>query len=340
MKVAVLLSGGVDSSVAALLLRELGFEVFGLTMINYETEVAGQAKEAAEQIGIQHHIVDLRRQFEDEIISYFCRAYESGETPNPCVKCNRCIKFGILLSAAEQLGADKIATGHYARIDFDEEKQRWLLRKGIDLQKDQSYFLYGLTQAQLAKTIFPLGGLTKLEVRQKAARHGLKAAAERDSQEICFTKDYQEFLRGRVSYEPGDVVDGQGNIIGRHKGLPFYTVGQRKGLGISGGRPIYVVSFEKEKNQLVVDDEQYLFSRSLIAGENNFILHDKLPDQMRVQAKIRYRSQAAPATIYREDDMVRVEFDQPQRAITPGQSVVYYRDDYVVGGGIIAGPLV
>ncbi|HNX27874.1 MAG TPA: tRNA 2-thiouridine(34) synthase MnmA [Syntrophomonadaceae bacterium] len=335
MKVAVLLSGGVDSTVAALLLKEQGYEVTGLTMINYNEEAAVKAKEVAASIGIEHNVIDLRRQFQDKVINYFCDSYEKGETPNPCVECNRCIKFGALLSAAEKLGAEKIATGHYARIDYDGGCKRHLLRKGVDGKKDQSYFLYALTQEQLAKTIFPLGELTKIKVREIAAQFGLKVAEERDSQEICFTQDHQEFLTGKTAYEPGEVVDRQGNVIGHHKGLPFYTVGQRKGLGISSGRPVYVIAIDKARNLLVVDEEKYLFNQSLMAKQNNFIMEAELRGDMRVLAKIRYRAKAAPATIYTAGELVKVDFDHPQRAITPGQSVVYYQDDYVTGGGII-----
>ncbi|HPF44590.1 MAG TPA: tRNA 2-thiouridine(34) synthase MnmA [Syntrophomonadaceae bacterium] len=335
MKVAVLLSGGVDSTVSALLLKEQGHEVIGLTMINFDESVAVKAKEAADSIGIKHSVIDLRQQFEDKVIKYFCNAYEKGNTPNPCVECNRFIKFGALLSAAQELGAEKVATGHYARVEYVDGRKRYLLRKGTDEKKDQSYFLYALKQEQLARTIFPLGEWTKENVRKKAVEAGLKVARERESQEICFAEDHMELLAGRVKFAPGDVVDMRGNVIGSHKGLPFYTVGQRKGLGISGGRPIYVIRIDEDSNQLIVDDEAYLFNRSLLAGPNNFIMAEKIPDKMRVMAKIRYRAQPAPATVSTDGDLVRVDFDQPQRAITAGQSVVFYQNDYVVGGGII-----
>lgn len=335
MKVAVLLSGGVDSTVAALLLKEQGHEVSGLTMINCDETVASRAREAAESIGIAHQVIDLRRQFEDKIIKYFCQAYEKGETPNPCVECNRSIKFGILLAAARDLGAEKIATGHYARVEYDSRRHRYLLRQGADRQKDQSYFLYILKQDQLARTIFPLGDWTKSRVRKKAEEFGLKVAGERESQEICFTTDHLQLLAQRVNFIPGQVVDQQGNIIGVHKGLPFYTIGQRKGLGISAGRPIYVIGMDEARNQLIVDEERHLFKQGLWAGQNNLIMEDDWPEQMRVEARIRYRARPSPAMIYRQGEMIRVEFDQPQRAITAGQSVVYYQDDYVVGGGII-----
>lgn len=338
MKVAVLLSGGVDSTIAALLLKEQGYEVTGLTMINYDEEVGEKAKAAASSIGIAHTVVDLRREFNNKVINYFCNLYEKGKTPNPCVECNRYIKFGALLSAAENLGAEMIATGHYARIEYDSLRGRYLLRKGTDEQKDQSYFLYTLTQDQLAKTIFPLGELTKNRVREIAVQFGLKVAEQSDSQEICFTQNYQEFIQGKVAFSPGNVVDIEGNIIGHHKGLPFYTVGQRKGLGISGGRPIYIIGVDEANNRLVADEEKYLFSRSLLAEQNNFIMEDKLPGTIRVQAKIRYRAKPAEATIYEAGNLVKVDFDYPQRAITEGQSVVYYQDDYVIGGGIIGPP--
>ncbi|MDD2586729.1 MAG: tRNA 2-thiouridine(34) synthase MnmA [Syntrophomonadaceae bacterium] len=331
------MSGGVDSSVVALLLKEKGYDVGGLTMINWEKDVAKKAEQVAHSLGISHKTVDLRKDFYDKVISYFCTTYEEGGTPNPCVECNKYIKFGALLDIALELGYDMVATGHYARIDYDESRNRYLLKKGIDTGKDQSYFLYGLTQQQLSRTIFPLGDLTKPEVREIARQKGMLVVEKKESQEICFiAEDYRDFLVDKIKYNSGKVIDLDNNILGTHRGLPFYTIGQRKGLGISAGRPVYVVNMNTQDNLLILDDEKHLFSDNLVAINNNYIYTDKIEEPLKVTAKIRYRASFADAMIYPGNNMVRVEFEQPQRAITKGQSVVYYLGDYVLGGGIIA----
>lgn len=336
MKVAVLMSGGVDSSVAALLLKEQGYEVGGLTMINWDENLVQKAQDAADFLGIEHCFIDLRKEFEEQVIDYFCRAYARGETPNPCVVCNRTVKFGILLEAARKMGYDMVATGHYARITYEAERDRYLLKRGLDTRKDQSYFLYALKQEQLARIVFPLGDMTKSTVKALACRHGLQAAGDPESQEICFiADDYRSFLQDRIVCDPGEIVNVQGRQLGGHKGLAFYTTGQRKGLGISAGHPVYVVGKDLENNRLILDDEQYLYSRELEAVNSNFIFIDRLDGPMRVNAKIRYRAAEAPATIYPGNNSIKVEFEQAQRAITPGQSVVFYIDDYVLGGGVI-----
>lgn len=337
MKVAVLMSGGVDSTVAACLLKERGYEVKGLTMVSLDASVGEKAQKAARAVGIEHQVVDMKDIFKEKVIDYFCQAYEKGETPNPCVECNKYIKFGRLLDIALGLGCEKVATGHYARVEYDEERKRHLLRRGKDINKDQSYFLYGLTQKQLSRILFPLGDFTKSEVREIARGYGLEVAESKESQEVCFIEgDYRDFLKGRVTCTPGEFVDLGGKVIGRHKGIPFYTIGQRKGLGLSMGKPVYVLDLDLENNRIVVDEEKYLFRRVLYAAEPNFIMFDELQDEIRVLAKVRYRSSLSWATVSREGEKVRVEFDEPQRAITKGQSVVFYQGEYVVGGGIIA----
>lgn len=336
MKIAVLMSGGVDSTVAAILLKEQGYDIIGLTMVNLDLSVADKAREVAESIGIEHKVIDLKEEFGQRVIDYFCKTYEMGATPNPCVECNKHIKFGALLDAALDFGADAVATGHYVRKEFNEKLNRYLIKKAHDLTKDQSYFLYGLTQEQLARSIFPLGEYTKSEVREIARQKGLKVAESKESQEICFIeKDYRDFIIDKVAYKPGQFVDLQNNVLGEHKGLPFYTIGQRKGLGISAGRPIYVIDLDIENNRIIVDDEKYLMQNSLIAKDNNFIYIEELSHPMQVEVKIRYSANLALARIYPEGDLVKVEFETPQRAVTKGQSVVYYVGDYVLGGGII-----
>lgn len=335
MKIAVLMSGGVDSTVSALLLKEAGHRILGLTMIAWDEQAAHKATAAARGLGIEHRVVDLRGVFQEKVVDYFCRSYERGETPNPCVECNRWVKFGALLEAARQMGCDRVATGHYARVE-ENGPGRFLLKRGIDQSKDQSYFLYALTGQQLAQIVFPLGEYSKDEVRALAVRRGLPVAEEKESQEICFVAgDYRDFLKDRVEARPGDIVDQQGRVLGTHRGIPFYTIGQRKGLGVAGGRPLYVSALRKESNRVVLGDNEQLFSKSLLAADCNFISIGALLEPLAVQAKIRYRAALAGAVITPQDKLIRVDFQESQRAITPGQSVVFYDGDYVVGGGRI-----
>jgi tRNA-specific 2-thiouridylase len=336
VKAAVLLSGGIDSTVAAFLLIEQGYDVMGLTMVNWDEAVGRKGAQAARWLGIEHRIVDLRQVFLQRVIDPFCAAYAHGLTPNPCVECNRFIKFGELLDLARQEGCDSIATGHYALVELDPTRPRYLLKKGWDSKKDQSYFLYGLKQAQLAQVLFPLGGLLKTEVKALGRQLGMEMADSQESQEICFISgDYRDFLTGRIECRSGAICDAEGRSLGQHRGLAYYTIGQRKGLGISAGKPLYVVALDRERNILCVGEEQDLYSRTLTATENNFIHGELMDATLRVKAKIRYAAPPADAAIKMENGQVKVEFVEPQRAVTPGQSVVFYLDDYVWGGGII-----
>lgn len=336
MKIGVLLSGGVDSAVTASLLKQSGHQVIGITMVNWKTDAAQQAARVAEFLDIEHHVADLRATFETEVIDYFCATYLAGATPNPCVRCNEAVKFGVLLQYALSLGCDKVATGHYAQIRRDSSSGRYTLHQGLDRSKDQSYFLYRLNQAQLERTLFPLGEMSKQAVWKVAEELELPITHGLESQEICFIEgNYRDLLAQRVLCRPGDIVDTAGRVMGRHRGLPFYTVGQRRGLRLAAGEPLYIVDMLPESNRIMVGPEKCLYQEVLTAQRVHFISGDKLPRPIEVQAKIRYRAALAPAVIHPLDAGVRVEFDQPQRAITRGQSVVFYVGDQVIGGGII-----
>jgi tRNA-specific 2-thiouridylase len=350
------MSGGVDSSVAAALLKERGYDVTGITMNLFflpgelcrseelrsccGRKALEDAHRVAIQMGIPHFVVDLRREFEAAVIADFVREYGRGRTPNPCIRCNERIKFGLLLERAKRLGAGLIATGHHARVVRDSAVGRYLLKKGKDRAKDQSYFLYRLSQAQLARVLMPVGDFTKTEVREMARRRGLPVAEKRESQETCFAPlgDYPGFLAGRAprAFRPGPIEDLDGRILGSHKGIGNYTIGQRRGLGISGPRPLYVVAIDATRNAIVVGDERDLHRKKLLASQVRLICGKRIEEPVMVKAKIRYKHQGEKARVIPVSARrVRVEFDRPQRAITPGQSVVFYRRDVVVGGGII-----
>lgn len=353
-KVLVAMSGGVDSSVAAALLKQQGYQVVGVTMQIWpdvsEEEAdrhggccslaaAEDARRVANLLGIPHYVLNLKKVFEEKVISYFCDEYVSGRTPNPCVLCNRDIKFGALLWKAKQIGAEYVATGHYARVVQD-PSGRFLLLRGVDRTKDQSYALYMLRQYQLAAAIFPLGSLTKVQVRQIAAELGLPVAEKPESQEICFVTsgNYAEFVRKRKPehFRPGPILDTSGRVIGTHRGLPYYTVGQRRGLGISAPEPLYVIRIDARRNAIVVGNKEETLAKSFLVSNPNFIPFDTLSEPLKVTCKIRYRSEEAPATVSPAGcAQVRVDFDVPQRAITPGQSAVFYDGEMVIGGGII-----
>ncbi len=342
-RILAAMSGGVDSAVAAHLLRLDGYDVLGGTLYlrdGGEDEVA-DARAAADRLGLVHHVFDLRPEFTRLVIRPFIEAYERGETPNPCIVCNRTVKFGLLLDHALALGCTEIATGHYARRELS-PSGRYLLRRAADAGKDQSYVLYSLSQKQLSHTQFPLGTLTKAEVREIAEAEGFLNARKRDSQDICFIPDgdyaaYLERANGGA-YPPGEFRTADGRVLGRHRGIIRYTVGQRKGLGLALPAPLYVQRKDVASNSVILSDNDALFSRTLTAQEINFLPFDRLERPMRLLAKIRYAHNPEWATVTQtDDDRLTVEFDSPQRAIAPGQAVVFYEDDYLIGGGTICG---
>lgn len=349
MKALIGMSGGVDSSVAAYLTQREGFACIGATMRLYDGEDqegtccslsdVEDARSVAFRLGMPFYVFNFSGDFREKVMEPFVRCYERGLTPNPCIECNRCLKFDRFLRRAAELGCEYVVTGHYARIER-EPGGRFLLRKAVDEAKDQTYFLHTLTQEQLAHTRFPLGNLTKAEVRAIAGEQGFVNAKKRDSQDICFVPggDYLAFMEeytGRT-YAPGDYLDLQGHVVGRHRGAAAYTLGQRKGLGLAMGAPVYVCDKDMEKNTVTVGPNEALFRRTLRAENWNWIRIPELREPMRVTAKVRSRMTEQPALVYPEENgKARVEFDEPQRAITPGQAVVLYDGELVVGGGTI-----
>lgn len=353
-KCLIAMSGGVDSAVAALLVKNMNIECIGATMkllggggIELDEEHAccskediEDAKKVAERLGMEHYLYDFSEHFAKKVVDKFVYAYETGATPNPCIECNRYLKFERLFEEAENLGCDSIATGHYARVEYNKDNGRWCLKKAKDLSKDQSYVLYSLTQNQLSKVIFPLGDMTKAEAREIAEENGFINAHKKESQDICFVKneDYTDFIERYTgkSYPCGNFVDIDGNILGNHKGIIHYTVGQRKGLGLALPAPLYVCRLDTEKNEVVLSPNEGLFTKELTANNINLISVPDLYTPMRIKAKVRYRHTEQEATAVQIDEnTIRVTFDEPQRAITKGQAVVLYDGDTVVGGGTI-----
>lgn len=341
-KVAIGMSGGVDSSVAASVLLESGYDVIGINMLLWQNKnaVSNDAKTVCDRLGIKLHTLDFCDEFSKSVIDYFTDEYIKGRTPNPCIVCNKLLKFDAMAKAAKALGADYIATGHYAKIEKCEETGRYILKRATADKKDQTYALYSLNQEQLSHLLLPLGDFeNKDKVREYAKEHGLVTADKPDSQEICFIpdNDYSEFIKRRTGNVPkeGNFVDKDGNILGIHKGIINYTVGQRKGLGIAFGKPMFVTHIDAEKNEVVLGEQGTEFSDTLYADRVNFIPFDKLSGPMRVKAKVRYAANPADCTVSDEGERIKVVFDEPQRAITPGQAVVFYDGDIVVGGGTI-----
>ena len=360
------MSGGVDSSAAAAILKEQGHELIGFTMQLWDqrrginTDENGDplpsrccslddvydARRVAEELGFPFYVLNLERDFERDVVQPFVTSYLNGETPIPCVACNSRLKFASLDRLAVSLGCEKVATGHYARVEFDPSTNRYKLLRGLNQQKDQSYFLWELTQSQLSRAMFPLGEISKPEARDAARRHGLAVAEKKESQEICFVPDgdYAGFIDRYLESEgethrlpgAGEIVDTTGRVIGQHSGIQRYTIGQRRGIGIADERPLYVISLDVEKNQVVVGADQALLKSEFVAAGVNWVAFDNPVEPVRADVRVRYRHTAARATITPlENNRARVVFDEPQRAITPGQATVFYRDDEVVGGGWI-----
>lgn len=366
MKIAVAMSGGVDSSAAAALLRAGGHELVGFTMQLWNQrrglsvgedgeplpsrccslDDVYDARRVAEELGFPFYVLNLERDFERDVVEPFVQSYLEGETPIPCVACNSRLKFASLDRTALSVGCEKVATGHYARVRHDEAAGRHRLLRGLDARKDQTYFLWELTQEQLSRSLFPLGEMTKEEVREVARRHGLNVAEKRESQEICFVPDgdYAGFIdryleaEGREDERPpgGEIVDTEGHVVGEHEGVHRFTVGQRRGLGISRPLPLYVVRVEPETNRVVVGQDEELLSSEFTAAGVNWVAFDEPSEPVRADVRVRYRHQEAPATITPlGQGRARVRFDEPQRAVTPGQATVFYRGEEVTGGGWI-----
>jgi len=351
-KALIAMSGGVDSSVAAALMKENGFECMGVTMKLFDNEDTGisrentccslkdveDARSVCFKLGIPYYVFNFADKFKEEVIDKFIYCYENGMTPNPCIDCNRYLKFEKLFDRAKELSYDYVVTGHYARIE--EKDGRYLLKKAVDDTKDQSYVLYSMTKEQLAHTKFPLGELTKTEVRDIADSHGFVNARKHDSQDICFVQNgkYFDFIKSYTGkmYPEGDFVDMDGNVLGRHKGIINYTIGQRKGLGLSLKKPMYVTKIDIENNKVILGDNEDLFSKRLICNNVNLISVDSIDEPINIKAKIRYAQKESEATcVMVGEDRLEVTFKEPVRAITKGQALVMYDGDIVVGGGTI-----
>jgi tRNA-specific 2-thiouridylase len=353
-RVMVAMSGGVDSSVAAALIKERGYEVIGITMNLFPLPkqdcdsarsccgrgAIADANRVASQLKIPHYVINLRKSFQRCVVENFCEEYAIGRTPNPCIQCNQHIKFDVLWKKAERMGADYMATGHHAQILLDKNSGRFQLKKGRDSQKDQSYFLYTMTQKQLSRTLMPIGQFTKQEVRNKAKEWELPVHRRPESQEICFVPDddYSRFLEINTpeAFQPGPIVDSENNVLGQHAGICHFTIGQRRGLGIAAPHPLYVLDIRPENHTIVVGENKLLYKRKAILSLLNLIPQSELKNPIEVTAKIRYKHKEARALLSPfNKNMALLDFHLPQRAVTPGQSAVFYDNDLVWGGGII-----
>lgn len=345
-KVLLGMSGGVDSSVSALLLKEKGYEVIGMTLelfsgscCNIDTNL--DAKNVCKTIGIPHFTTNLKEEFRCHVIDNFIEEYSNQRTPNPCIECNKYMKFGLMYQKAQEMGCEYIATGHYAKIEYSEKYNRYVLKKANNIAKDQSYVLYSIPKELLEKIVFPLGEFnSKDEIRKIASDKNLKVANKPDSEDICFVPDgnYTKFLENNSDLKPkqGNIVTADGKVLGKHKGLYYYTIGQRKGLGISYHAPLFVIGFNKEKNELIVGEQEETFKSEMYVNNINLLLIDELTEKMKVSVKTRYSANEHTATIEMVDkDLIKVVFDVPAQRITPGQSAVFYIDDIVLGGGKI-----